>query len=142
MLDSTTSPRSVVIRWKPPLYINAPLIGYRINLSRVDADVSSPGRRWSQVKEVTSVRDRRVMRETISRLTPATEYLLRVAVINEYGVGSFAQVRVSTQESSVGKTAGAWRLLSLSSVAFSVGLMWLNVELYLLQVAYHITVYV
>ena len=127
LLETASTPRSSVLSWNRPLRINAPLLAYRIHLDRIDPHTNDVMEGSNQLKEVTSELDRHVVRETISRLEPDTEYQLRVAVVNEYGEGPSAQVRVATQTSGAGKSSSKSKTFSFlffaNSVAFYVWIL-------------------
>lgn len=95
---STTS-TSVHLKAKPPFFVNGPLIGFKLTVSR--------SKRYSdaRVKEIIT-HGNSTISEVITMLQPDTEYELRLAAINRYGAGPELSKTVRTRSQNEVQTAG------------------------------------
>lgn len=99
IVSASSSPTSIHLKWKPPFFIGAPLIGYRLTIS----GQASPGVRTvspssaTRVKELVIQTTDEIFSEVMTSLRPDVEYQITLAALNQYGVGPAAVLSVRTQ---------------------------------------------
>jgi len=114
IVGTSATSTSVHIRWTSPLFIGAPLIGYRLSVAELDAADRRPTgsrgggggvRRMERVKEVlvSNTAAQRLMSEIVTLLQPDTDYVVSVAALNQFGAGVAATATVRTLSHSVGE---------------------------------------
>ena len=97
ILSVSTAARSVHLKWEPPSFLNAPLVGYKLSWHALDGSTSPRQSRDIAKQDPSSTS------EVISDLTPATRYRIEVAAINMNGPGAAVSKVVTTQPRSQGK---------------------------------------
>ena len=116
IVSTSVTSTSVHVRWTSPFFVGAPLIGYRLSVTALDASDQlaagthgggGGGRRMEWVKEVlvSNTAAQRVMSEVVTLLQADTDYVVNVAALNQFGAGVSAAVTVHTLSHSVGEFA-------------------------------------
>ena len=96
IISATTSPTSVHLKWRAPLYINAPLLYYKV----VVAPATDLYNR--RVREVVVTGSPQVMSEVVTLLAPRTLYVVYLTAVNQFGEGPASEKEIETQRESEG----------------------------------------
>ena len=81
ILSLSTSTSSIHLKWKPPYFLNAKLLGYMLTTLAVD----DPG--FSERINEIDAQGNEVVSEVITVLRPNTKYIVKVAARNRFGIG-------------------------------------------------------
>lgn len=96
ILSVYPKPTSIHVTWQEPVYINGPLIAYRLTL--IEANGPEPPKIKNVIPEGT-----KVLTDIFTSLQPATDYILKISAWNEYGLGPEVRTEVLTTKLTIGR---------------------------------------